>query len=334
MNIRRFLYPALLILLVMSLGCTIYFMIRALEFESDFSSSASFHRPRYHFVLIPEEKDNPYWRLIEKGAQAAAARYDAVVEYNGPEQTNTDEHIKITEMAIASRVDGIITQGLSERMNPVINRAIQQGIPVVTADTDAPGSRRNAYVGTDNLKAGKMAGKALIQGTGGHANVAIITGSFQSPSQKLRIKGFREAIKNSPGIHIVTIRASHISRVQAAEETYQILLKYPDVTAFFGTSALDGLGISATAQSLGKTDDVYILAFDKLPDTLRLIKKGAIEATVAQKPYEIGYKSVQLMVDIANGQNVPEINHTSTMVIHSPDLPLKVSSEGKGRGRP
>lgn len=333
LNIRRFLYPSLLFLLFLSLVLTIYFMVRALQFDSGFSRSASYHLPRYHFVLIPEEMDNPYWKRVEKGAQAAAKKYDAVVEYNGPAQSNTDEHVKITKMAIASKVDGIITQGLNSKMTPVINDSIEQGIPVITIESDAPKSRRLAYIGTNNYKAGELAGRTLARATGGRANVAIITGSFTDIGQRLRVKGFRDAVKRDHGIKIVDVEASNISRVQAAEKTYEIFKNYPDVTAFYGTSALDGSGISAMVQSLGKTKDVYILAFDALPGTLKLINQGIIDATVKQDPYKMGYRSVKLMVQILNGKNVNPINNIRPEVVTRANLTLRTSAQA-GAGDP
>ncbi|HEU5139236.1 MAG TPA: sugar-binding protein [Bacillales bacterium] len=334
MKIRRLIYPALLALLILSFVLTVYFMVKALQFDPELSNAAGFDRPRYHFILIPEEMDNPYWRLVGNGAKEAAAKYDAVVEYNGPVQTDMEKHIRVMKMAIASKVDGIITQGLNKEITPVINRAIQQGIPVVTVDTDALDSRRIAYVGTDNYQAGKMAGRFLIHKMNGEVKVGIITGSFRSKSQKQRVQGFRDAVKADQDIEIVAVKASHISRVQAAEQTYEIFKNHPDVTVFFGTSALDGLGISATVQRLGKTDDVYILAFDKLPATLRLIEKGKIEATVAQRPYQMGYQSVKMMVAIVKGENVPKINATSTRVIQAKDLPLSEPSSNQVKVAP
>ncbi|HET7616557.1 MAG TPA: sugar-binding protein [Bacillales bacterium] len=329
MRLHRWIYLSLVSMLVLSLSFTIYFMIRGLQFDSHLTKASDFHRPRYHFVLIPEEMNNPYWRLVEKGADAAAAKYDAVVEYNGPVQSNINEHKKVMREAIASKVDGIITQGLSESETTVINKAIQQGIPVVTVDTDMPDSRRIAYVGTDNYAAGVRAGKFLVKATGGHAKVGIVTGSLGASGQQLRVKGFRDAVKKAPGIEIVAVEPSHITRVQAAEKTYEIFKNHPDVTAFFGTSALDGIGIAATVQSLGKTKDVFILSFDTLPDTLKLMKKGKIGATVAQEPYEMGYKSVELMVNIANGKNVDGSNLTPTKIILPSELPLAVPYSGK-----
>lgn len=334
MNIRRYFYPFFVFLLLLSLAMTFYFMVKALRIDSTYAGQRHFHHPQYHFVLIPEETDNPYWRLVQKGADAAAAKYNAVVDYNGPVQSNINEHIKSMEVATASKVDGIITQGLSNQMVPVINNAIDQGIPVVTIDTDAPNSRRLAYVGTDNYQAGVLAGKTLAKAMKGHAKVGIITGSFTSLGQKLRVKGFRHAIKAYPGIKIVEIESSHISRVQAAEQTYEIFKNHPDVNAFFGTSALDGLGISAIVQQIGKSKSVYILAFDKLPSTLKLIKQGNINATIAQQPYQMGYESVKLMIQSIEGKSVKPIHHLSAKVVLPSDLPLKSSARSNGRLAP
>jgi ribose transport system substrate-binding protein len=147
-------------------------------------------KDKYHFVLVPEELDNEYWRLVEKGAQAAAKKYGVILEYNGPKKSNLADHLKTIEMSAASKVDGIMTQGLSdEQFTPLINRIVDNGIPVITVDTDAANSKRMAYIGTDNYYAGFLAGKALIEDTHGKANVAIITGSFYKSSNKAG-KGF------------------------------------------------------------------------------------------------------------------------------------------------
>ncbi|MDC3412083.1 sugar-binding protein [Aquibacillus sp. 3ASR75-11] len=331
MFIRKYMTAILVALLLLSLFFSIYYIVKAMQIDTKPKQLTSFTKPQYHFVLIPEEMDNPYWQMIEQGAKEAATKYDAAVEYTGPEQTDMDQHIKVMEMAIASKADGILTQGLTEEMIPVINEAIQQGIPVVTLDTDATDSRRLAYVGTDNYAAGFLAGQTLAKATNGSAKVGIITGSLQSTSQQERVNGFRDAVKQNTEIEIVAVEPSNISRVQAADKTYQIFTKYPDVTAFFGTSALDGPGISATVQSLGRTKDVYILAFDTLPETLKLIKQGTIDATVAQQPYEMGYKGLELMVDIANGENVQEINYLEAQIVRSSDLPLENSLKGEER---
>ncbi|MFK9092178.1 sugar-binding protein [Bacillus salipaludis] len=233
--------------------------------------AATYH---YHFVLVPEELDNEYWRLVEKGAKAAAKEYGVMLEYVGPKQANIEDHLKTIEMSAASKVDGIMTQGLSdEQFTPLINRVVEKGIPVITVDTDASNSKRMAYIGTDNYYSGYLAGKALIADTKGQANVAIITGSFYKNHQIKRVQGFQDAVKTEKGIHIIDIQESEISRVQAAEKAFQIVQEHPEVNAFYGTSALDAIGIAQVVEKYKKQNQFYIIGFDTLPETLKYLIK-------------------------------------------------------------
>jgi ribose transport system substrate-binding protein len=274
----------------------------------------------YHFVLVPEELDNDYWRLVEEGAKKAAEEHGVLLEYAGPRQANIDEHLKTIEMSMASKVDGIITQGLSdEQFTPLINRVVEK-LPVITIDTDAANSDRMAYIGTDNYYSGFLAGKALIEDTNGQANVAIITGNYYANHQQQRVQGFRDAVESEEGITIITVEESEISRVRAAEKTYQILTDYPEVDAFYGTSALDAIGIAQVVDKFRKQNQVYIIGFDSLPETLKYISKGTIQATVVQEPYEMGYRSVTMMIDLIEGKKVSPVVHTDTRIMRAADL--------------
>ncbi|WP_245602194.1 sugar-binding protein [Peribacillus kribbensis] len=275
----------------------------------------------YHFVLVPEELDNEYWRLVEKGAKEAARKYGVMLEYAGPKQANIDDHLKTIEMSAAAKVDGIMTQGLSdEQFPPLIEHIVGKGIPVITVDTDAAGSRRLAYIGTDNYYSGFLAGKALLADTKGEVNVAIITGSFHRNHQVQRVQGFKDALKKEKNIHIVAVEESDISRVKAAEKANQIIQEHPEVNAFFGTSALDGPEIAHVVKKYRKQNDIYILGFDTLPETIQLMRQGIIKATVVQQPYEMGYGAVKMMIDIIKGKKVPPIVHTETRILRKKDI--------------
>jgi len=310
------------LLFLVSCSFSIYFGYKVITHDLP-KEQKNVEKYNYHFVLVPEELDNEYWKLVEKGAKDAAKKYGVLLEYAGPKQANIDDHVKTIEMSAASKVDGIITQGLSdEQFTPLINRIVASGIPVVTLDTDAANSRRLAYIGTDNYYAGFLAGKALIADTFGKVNVAIITGSFYANHMQQRVKGFKDAVKPEARINIITVEESEISRVKAAERANQILQEHPEVTAFFGTSALDGIEIAHVVKKYKKQRQIYIIGFDTLPETLDLIREGTIHATVVQEPYQMGYGAVKMMIDLLKGNKVPSIVHTDTKIIRKTDLPV------------
>jgi ribose transport system substrate-binding protein len=331
-KLRVSIYIFLISAFLVSSAFALNDFLKALHYKTTLANDSTVNgktKP-YHFVLIPEEIRNPYWQMVKQGADAAGKENNAIIEYTGPLQTSINEHILYIDEAIASKVDGIITQGLNpEQMTGIINKAVEHGIPVITIDTDAPNSKRAAYVGTNNYEAGMEAGLALAKAMGGKANVAIIIGSSVSANQQERVSGFKAAMKNYPNIKIDAIEASNISQIQAAEKTFDIYKQHPDVDAFFGASALDALGIASISPS-NLTKKPFIIGFDNLPDTLTLIKEGQINETVAQEPYVMGYKSVQLMVDLLQGKKIPPINYTKTTIISKQNINLE--NQGRNNG--
>ncbi|NRD77789.1 sugar-binding protein [Bacillus sp. BRMEA1] len=329
-RLARLGYVAGALCFIVSCSFAVFYGVKVVSHKQPVEKGTQ-QKYKYHLVLVPEELDNEYWRLVEKGAQAAAKKYGVLLEYVGPKQANIDVHLKTIEMAAASKVDGIMTQGLDDQFTPLINRIVEQGIPVVTVDTDTVNSKRLAYIGTDNYYSGYLAGKAMIADTKGKANVAIITGSFYKNHQQERVKGFEDAVKSEKGIHIIDVEESEISRVRAAEKTYQILQNHPNVNAFFGTSALDGVGIAQVVEQYKKPGQIYIISFDTLPETLEYIRKGTIQATVVQEPYQMGYGAVKIMIDIINRKKVPSVVHTDTSILRAKDLPQIRKETGEGR---
>lgn len=325
---NKWLYSLLFLLFLFSFFNMLYYGKKTFHVESKTVDTKKY---QYHFVLIPEEVDNDYWRLVEKGARSAALKNDVYLEYLGPKQANNDEHLRTIDQAIASQVDGIMTQGVTDpAFIPLINKAVQKGIPVVTVDTDAPDSDRNVYVGTNNYYAGFLAGQAFIQDTKGEQYVGIVTGRLHASHQKLRVQGFKDAIKHDKRIHIVDIKESNITKTGAVQATYDLIKEHPHITAFYGTSALDGLGIVEVVEN--RKQDYYIIAFDTLPATLKYINKGKIDATVVQYPIRMGENAIEALIKLINGEKVDPLQFTETKIFRKEDfLNLNTKLEGAWR---
>lgn len=202
----------------------------------------------------------------------------------------------------------------------MINKAVNQGIPVITIDTDAPESLRTTYIGTDNYLAGQIAGKTLVEDKKGQATVGIITGSFTNAHHQLRVEGFKNVVADIEGVEIVEIEESNITQVIAEEKTYEMLKNHPEIDALYGTSALDGIGMVHAAESLNRSSSIYMISFDTLPENMELLEQGKVDVLIGQKPYEMGYRSIELMLDIVKGRSVEEVNHTDATVVSQKNL--------------
>lgn len=278
----------------------------------------------HHVVLIEQEQGHPYWQMVERGATDAAGVYGIDIECNGPVRNSMEEQIKLLEKAIAAKVDGIIVQGLNDgKFTPVINKAVDHGIPVLTIDTDAPTSKRLAYVGTDNVDAGKRLGQLVVQTTGGRGKIGVIIGSESAESQLQRLSGLRSVVSGYPDLEIVDVRGSNISLMEAIQQAAEMLSSHPEINMMVGTSATDALGILQAKKSL-KRSGLKIVGFDDLQETLDAIANGEMEATVAQQPYLMGETSVRLLNSYFHGVPLPGNQFTSIKVLDK----TSISREG------
>src|SRR5688572_12882984 len=98
------------------------------------------------FAVIPKSLDIPVFNYARIGAEREAKRRGNVeVLWRGPERPDELRQKEILESFITQRVDGIAISSLNaDFLKPAIDRAVEAGIPVVTWDSDAPGSKRIA----------------------------------------------------------------------------------------------------------------------------------------------------------------------------------------------
>ncbi|GAB2716184.1 sugar-binding protein [Paenibacillus thermoaerophilus] len=317
----KWTYRMAILLISVSFGCSVYFAYRVNQIDLGAKLQHFMEKPKYHLVMINQEGITPYWSQIQSGADKAAKELDAVIEYVVPVHAAAQD-LSMVEMAVASKVDGIIMQGFNEKeFTPAINKAVDSGIPVITIDTDAPGSKRIAFVGTDNFLAGRRAAKEIVKDTNGSAKVGILTGSFSISNQTLRVAGFLDGIKDTPGIEVVAVEETSINSNLATEKAYKILKEHPDVTVFFGTGSLDGVGAAEVANNAERPGErIKVYAFDDLPETMELIKQKRIDATFVQRPFSMGEESVRIMVEFLKGKKTLTVYNTDIKTIRETDI--------------
>ncbi|CAH8772850.1 substrate-binding domain-containing protein [Paenibacillus dendritiformis] len=281
-----------------------------------------------HVMLISQELDNPYWRMIEQGARDAANRLGIALEYVGPLRINTEEQTMLLEKAIAAKVDAILLQGIhSIAYTRLIDQAVAQGIPVITVDADSPDSKRLSYVGTDNYESGRRLGEIVAEAGRAFSDrpvtkIGVLIGSNLAENQTLRLDGFRSVISQHRSLQIVDVRVSNISRIEAAQKASEMLYLHPDIAIIVGMSALDGAGILQAAKSSGR-DDLLIFGFDDIEETKQALARGEIEASIIQKPYRMGYDSVSIIHDVLEGRSAPAHHLMDTEILTKDGIRLE-----------
>jgi ribose transport system substrate-binding protein len=261
-----------------------------------FTTGCDRHSKKEVFYLVSTNMALPYWQTAAKGFNQAAAQYMVTAKVVGPE--NYDPQAELAEMqkAVAAKPAGILVSVADVSvLGPEIDTAIGAGIPVITVDSDGAGTKRLFFIGTNNLEAGRLGGHRVIEQLGGAGNVVFFTIAGQ-PNMEDRLKGFKDVLETRPNIHIVDVIDIKQDARTAFDKTQELMaLTGPKkINAFICLESASGKMVSDAVKRTNTTDRV-VMAWDVNQDTLDGIKGGTINATVAQKPFTMGYVGLRML---------------------------------------
>jgi ribose transport system substrate-binding protein len=256
------------------------------------------HSNKEVFYLVATNVNLPYWQTAAAGFNKAAAQYKVTAKVVGPDTYDAAAEKDALHHAVAAKPAGIlISVADSEVLQPEIDAAIAAGVPVITMDSDAAGSRRLYFIGTNNLDAGRMGGRRVIEKLGGAGNVVFFTLTSQ-PNTDERLKGFKDVFATRPNIKIVDVVDIKGDARNAFDKTQEFLaLTGPKkIDAFICLEASSGKVVADAIKRAGGGRE--LVAWDVDQDTLDGIKSGAIDATIAQKPFTMGYIGLKALDEI------------------------------------
>lgn len=249
-------------------------------------------------IVLVTNGNSPFWDPMEVGAKKAAEELGCEVISRRPTTDSPALQRQIIEEYQAQKVDGIgISVIESDTIGPVIDDLMKSGIKVITFDSDAANSKRIAYIGTNNFQAGKAAGEAAKKLLPEGGKVFGFVGNQNAPNARERIAGFKDAVKGT-NIVLVDVFDDNKDPAKARANVENVLQAHKDVKMLLGLFSYDGPQIAAAVKEAGMLGKVKILCFDAEPETINHLKRGEIDATVVQKPYEFGYRSVQLLYKV------------------------------------
>jgi ribose transport system substrate-binding protein len=258
-------------------------------------SCGSAHDTGEHYVFISSNLQVPYWQAAGAGFSNAAAQMKVLSDFQGPQTYDNKAERDALDAAVQKKATGILLAVTDAALlKDGIDKAIAAGIPVITIDSDAPASKRLFFIGTNNYQVGVTGGQRLAQELKDKGNVVVFTMPEQ-PNLQDRLRGYRDALERHPEIKITRVVDIQGDPRIAFDTTTQIIGKEKDkVDAFVCLEAQSGKEVANVLNSYHVTGKV-VMAMDTDPETLDLIQKGGIAATIAQKPYTMAFVGLQML---------------------------------------
>lgn len=266
-------------------------------------------KKRLKLGVILFSSDNPFFEDVQRGVEEKAEElsgYNCSVVIKQV-RFNIEEQLAAIDELEAEGANGIAMapcnhSSIKER----INSLFENGIPVVTLNTDIEGSRRIAYVGSHYTHSGETAAGLMNLMTSGDVQVGIISGSSDILCHTERIAGFQKTVEaNYKNIQIIETVENHDDDIESYEKTTAMLSAHPGINAiFFAAGGVYGGCRAVIAKGL--TDKIRILAFDKVSTTKTLVQEGIIAATICQQPKIQGTKPLEILFAYLTAGELPE----------------------------
>jgi ribose transport system substrate-binding protein len=235
------------------------------------------------------------------------------IDWRTPNEEDAQKQAEAIEQLVLAGADGIaVSCSDANKLTDAINRAVDNGVPVATFDSDAPASKRFVTYGVDDLKCGEQTMDELAKIMGGKGVVAILAGNPNAPNLQKRVQGVKDAAKKYPGI---TIRDTYYHKEtpqDAAARVEQVMQANPDIT---GWAMIGGWPLFTENALKWQPGTVKCVAVDALPAQLAYIRSGHVPVLLAQQCYEWGHRTVELLVDkIVFKKNPPAVKEVSALI--------------------
>lgn len=186
----------IIVLMVATFICRQYYQVQMKQLDRKTGKSTEFSK---HYAFVVDDLQDSFYQAVYEGAKETGEAMNVYVEFMGKELSVDYSKEQLLDIAIDAKVDGIILEGdESESLNQRIEKATEQGIPVVTIGRDSTYSVRKSYIGVSNYTLGREYGKQIAQmATKKKQKVVILMSSDSNTSQHIINSSIREVLEES-----------------------------------------------------------------------------------------------------------------------------------------
>lgn len=297
----------------------------------------------YTFALVPKAMNNPFFDFARDGCMQAAEDLDDVeCLYIGPSEHTEADQIQVVEDLITRRVDGVaVSPSNAVAMARVLVRAADSGIPVITWDSDLlaqDAGLRITYIGTENRAMGVEQAKLLQELKPEGGSICIQSGGAAAMNHNERMQGLRDTLAGVPSAGPPGERLegrngwtevaacplyTNDDFPLAVQQMADVLASEPDLDVFSITGGFPQFVDQAYRQAVKpyreriESLDLVIIGADVLPMQLELLVEGLSHGQVGQRPYAMGYRSMEVLLELVNGGSVEDPIYTGLDVLTS-----------------
>jgi ribose transport system substrate-binding protein len=282
----------------------------------------------FTFVSFAKSLDNPAFAVAERGAKVRITEVKksgitVKLKWLAPANGDATQMVQMIDSAIATHPDGLLIDSLGPAVCTAVNDAVKAKIPVVMWDSDCPGSKRSAYVGSDNYKGGIEAAKLFAEAWKGKAGVPQLAILITTPGAfniGQRADGFIKGLKNLGQKYKLVVSPQGDDDIAKSVDAVETTLQgNQSINAFYFAQPLPLLASGNQLPNLTKRvkdGKLVVISFDTLQPQLKWVADGTVYGEVGQRYYDWGYEGITVLLNIAKyGAKYPAFVDTGLDIV-------------------
>ncbi|MDQ1182886.1 ABC transporter substrate-binding protein [Agrobacterium larrymoorei] len=275
--------------------------------------------------LVLGSSGSPFYQAMQCGAKAKAKELGLSLTVSAADQFAADAQIPVINAVTAAgpKVAAIVPTDM-QALIPPMRELSTRGTKVITVDqTIADTSFVHTQILTDNEAGGGMAADQIASLIGKTGKVLVITQPPGSLAQDARAAGFEKTLKEKyPQITFLGAQYQSNDPQKAAEIVTSTLSAHPDLAGIFSTNDQGAIGAVTGLRQAGAVGRVKMVAYDAASAEVAALKKGDIQALIAQNPKLEGEVAMETAAKLIAGEKLQPVTMTEIVAITSGNLEL------------
>ena len=286
----------------------LFIIVTALFFVLTFVSTGLAQQEKW-VVFSVKNIVNPFWKACWVGAQKAAAEVKGIkLTYTSPTKAdNIDEQTRMMEDIILQRPQGIVFVPVDYvALVPTVEKMNKANIPVFNYCNEMAGGKYHIYVGCDDETLAYEIAKYAFKAVGNKGKVILQDGVPGAITAQNRKKGFNRAIKDTPGMELLTTQPANYNRLMAMQVMENLLQRFPKVDVVLAANDEQALGCIEAIDAAGRLKEIKVTGVDSNYDAANSIMSGRQFASADYSGHDQGYLATKAAIKFLNGEKIPK----------------------------
>ena len=273
-------------------------------------------------AVIPKGTSHEFWKSIHAGAEKARQEVGGFeLVWRGPERENDkSQQVDLVQNFVASGISAIVIAPADDRaLASPIAAASRGGTPVIVIDSGVQGIAGTdyaSYIATDNVEGGRIAGRRMVELTGGKGRVLVLRYQEGSGSTTQREQGFVEILESAQGIEVVDPgRYAGSTRESARDAAENLLEADSDYVGIFCSNESATFGMLLALRARRMAGGVFLVGFDASDGLIEGMRAGEIHGLVVQDPVAMGELGVKTALAVLRGEEVETLVDTGAKLV-------------------